>query len=46
MMVRWGLEGMRSFEQPSVQAKEGNRLRKDTPAAASSTPSAADLGAL
>jgi biotin synthase len=46
MMGRWGLEGMRSFEQPSVQAKEGDRLRKDTPTTASSTPSAVDLGAL
>lgn len=26
MMGRWGLEGMRSFEQPSVAAKEGDRL--------------------
>lgn len=26
MMGRWGLEGMRSFEQTSVAKKEGSRL--------------------
>lgn len=25
-MERWGLEGMRSFEQPGVARKEGARL--------------------
>jgi hypothetical protein len=25
MMARWGLDGMRSFEQVSVAAKEGKR---------------------
>ena len=27
MMGRWGLEGMRSFEQVSVAKKEGERLQ-------------------
>ena len=27
MMGRWGLEGMRSFQQASVSRKEGARLR-------------------
>lgn len=26
MMGRWGLEGMRSFEQTSVARKEGDKL--------------------
>jgi len=28
MMSRWGLEGMRSFEQASVAKKEGARLEE------------------
>ncbi|KAF4605485.1 biotin synthase [Pleurotus pulmonarius] len=30
MMSRWGLEGMRSFEQPNVARKEGPRLETDS----------------
>lgn len=30
MMSRWGLEGMRSFEQPNVARKEGHRLETDS----------------
>lgn len=29
MMSRWGLEGMRSFEQSGVARKEGFRLAED-----------------
>ena len=28
MMARWGLDGMRSFEQVSVAKKEGTRLEQ------------------
>jgi biotin synthase len=28
MMARWGLDGMRSFEQVSVAKKEGNRIEQ------------------
>jgi biotin synthase len=39
MMNRWGLDGMRSFEQPSVAAKEGSRLLDaSTTAESASTP--------
>lgn len=29
MMSRWGLEGMRSFEQSNVAQKEGSRLETE-----------------
>lgn len=29
MMGRWGLEGMRSFQQASMARKEGARLKGD-----------------
>lgn len=35
MMSRWGLEGMRSFEQSSVAQKEGSRLETERPPPAS-----------
>ena len=28
MMARWGLDGMRSFEQVSVAKKEGTRIEQ------------------
>ena len=28
MMARWGLDGMRSFEQVSVAKKEGTRIER------------------
>ena len=28
MMARWGLDGMRSFEQVSVARKEGTRIEQ------------------
>ncbi|KAI0094582.1 biotin synthase [Irpex rosettiformis] len=31
MMARWGLDGMRSFEQTNVAKKEGSRLSSSTP---------------
>lgn len=31
MMSRWGLDGMRSFEQAGVAQKEGARLTETTP---------------
>ena len=30
MMARWGLDGMRSFEQVSVARKEGTRIEQST----------------
>ena len=35
MMGRWGLDGMRSFEQVSVAKKEGERLQLEEFAATS-----------
>ncbi len=43
MMGRWGLEGMRSFEQSGVARKEGARLEARSevaPAEVTSNPSA------
>ena len=39
MMARWGLDGMRSFEQVSVAKKEGTRLEVDQSADFSSSSS-------
>lgn len=46
MMARWGLDGMRSFEQASVAAKEGDRLQVEqsvgeTAASSTASPSSA-----
>lgn len=41
MMERWGLEGMRSFEQVNVAKKEGERLAPKTISASSDVKPAA-----
>lgn len=42
MMERWGLEGMRSFEQVNVAKKEGERLAPKTIPASSDVNAAAE----
>jgi biotin synthase len=42
-MARWGLDGMRSFEQANVAIKEGSRLSSAAPLA-SAGHLAADAG--